>query len=161
MSLLVLKLIDSFVSSSSHIMMRNLKYKRVFVITFIKGMLFFFMINAVVSQSMEKLIMAAIAGAIGQTIPVYLAHRHEDKIDQEWEYEILIDSMDESKRTSDMLKNRCFDVETGIRYAAPGKKVLSIKVNAKTSDESKRLISSLPLGTKMKVIEPIRTFTIK
>lgn len=156
-----MKLADSLISSSKSLYLHELQYKRVFVFSLLKSLLFFFMIKTTVDNTAIVLILASLFSAIGSAYPVYIKSKNKKNVQEIWEYTITCKDRNQSKELSDTLRNEGITILTSEGYSESIDKILIVTAISKNSSSGKIIENCIPSGCIVSVREGIRSYIKK
>lgn len=161
MELILMKLLDNFISSCKSLSTHELKPLRVFIFSFIKSVLFFFVVKVTAVNDIKILIIASIFGGFGSSLPVLFKSKNRANIEEIWEYRLTCESKKTSKNLADQLRRQKIDIFTSNGYNTEIDKVLIVNAIAHCSKESKIIMNTLPKGCRVQIRKDIESFVKK
>lgn len=158
--LVLIKFLDNYISSSKSINTHELNTVKVFFLSILKAIMFMVIVTEVSNSSTLILIIASICAGIGSAIPVYLANKKKDGIEETWRYNIKCRDVVEGE----MLK-KIFDLKeievNATENIISSKSTIIVTAIAHNTKDSQIIMDNIPNGRKVTIDKGIESFIKK
>lgn len=155
--LILIKFVDNLISSSKSIHTHELNTVKVFMLSILKAIMFMIIITEVADSSIWILILASIGAGVGSAIPVFLANKKRDKIEEIWRYNIKCRDVSEGEKLKQIFESNGIETYATENIISSKSTIIVTAISHGTKD-SNIIMGNIEKGRKVTVDKGIESF---